>query len=134
MARIISRQGASFLRAILKLIPSEVVAVSVFLQGILPERLIPHLVVSGLLLLITPFYLRYAVGVSYRPQLVLASISLLVWMVAMGSGPLRFLRAPWYEPWYGSVLLALWTLIPPMFFYRRKPPSADAPETRAAKA
>jgi hypothetical protein len=37
-----------------------------------------------------------------------------VWIYAMGTGPLRFVRPPYYEPWHGAVLLAVWTLVPPM--------------------
>ncbi len=118
MARTIHRDTDSFLRAVLKLIPSELVAVFIFLQGVLPAHLLPHLLVSAALLALTPFYLRHAVGVTWRPQIVLSSVSLLVWMYAMWAGPFRFLRSPWYEPWYGSVVLAFWTLIPPMFLYR----------------
>jgi hypothetical protein len=38
-----------------------------------------------------------------------------VWIYAMGAGPLRFVHAPFYEPWHGAVALAVWTLVPPMF-------------------
>jgi hypothetical protein len=38
-----------------------------------------------------------------------------VWIYAMGIGPLRFVRPPFYEPWHGAVALAVWTLVPPMF-------------------
>ena len=47
-------------------------------------------------------------------QLVLSTLSLVVWIYAMGTGPLRFLHPPYYEPWHGAVLLAVWTLVPPM--------------------
>lgn len=120
MGRAIRREENSFLKALLKLIPTEVVAVHLFLQGILPDRLLPHLVVSLLLVILTPFYLRFAMGVCAAPQLIVSTLSLAVWVYALGQGPVRFLSAPYYEPWYGSVVLALWTLIPPMFLYRRE--------------
>jgi hypothetical protein len=117
MGRAIRREDNSFLKAVLKLIPSEVVAVFVFLQGILPEALLPHLVVSAFLVGITPLYLRFAMGVRSGPQLLLSTVSMIVWIYALGQGPVRFLQPPFYEPWYGSVVLALWTLIPPMLLY-----------------
>jgi hypothetical protein len=40
----------------------------------------------------------------------------------------RFLPPPYYEPWYGSVLIALWTLIPPMLLYSKR-----APESRGSE-
>jgi hypothetical protein len=67
-----------------------------------------------MLVAITPLYLSRAMGVRSRIQLVVSTISLVVWIYAMGVGPLRFVRAPFYEPWHGAVALAVWTLVPPM--------------------
>ena len=117
MGRAIRREDASFLNALLKLIPSEVVAVYLFVLGILPDRLIPHLAVAAFLVALTPLYLRFAMGVRSAAQLAVSSVSMVIWIYALGQGPVRFLAPPWYEPWYGSVALALWTLIPPMFLY-----------------
>jgi hypothetical protein len=118
MSRAIRREDNRFLTALLKLIPSEVVAVYLFVLGILPERLIPHLVVAAVLVALTPLYLRFAMGVRSAAQLVVSCISMLIWIYALQQGPVRFLAPPWYEPWYGSVALAIWTLVPPMFLYR----------------
>ncbi|MBN1835819.1 MAG: hypothetical protein JW820_08205 [Spirochaetales bacterium] len=128
MGRAIRRQDNSFLKALLKLIPSEVVAVFIFVQGILPEALIPHLVVAGFLVAITPLYLHFAMGVRSPCQLVVSTVSMAVWIYALGQGPVRFLPSPYYEPWYGSVLLALWTLFPPMLLYQRQGEDPGAPE------
>jgi hypothetical protein len=114
MGRSIEQEN-SFFQVLLKLIPSEVIAIFVFLQGVMPSLLVPHLVVALLLIAITPFYLARAAGVASRPQLIVSTISLAVWIYAMGMGPLRFVPRPWYEPWHGAVVLALWTLVPPMF-------------------
>jgi hypothetical protein len=113
MSRSIDAQN-SFLQVLLKLIPSEVIAVFIFVQGVLPRILTPHLVVTILLVAITPLYLSRAMGVRSRIQLVVSTISLVVWIYAMGVGPLRFVRAPFYEPCHGAVALAVWTLVPPM--------------------
>jgi hypothetical protein len=74
-------------------------------------------------------------GVRSRPQLTVSTLSLVVWIYALGQGPFRFMRAPWWEPWYGSVLLALWTLVPPMFLTRVAPQPVPraAPKTRTRK-
>jgi hypothetical protein len=120
MGRAIKREDNSFIKALLKLIPSEIIAVFLFLQGVLPDRLIPHLVISLLLIAITPLYLYTAMGVRSRGQLVVSTLSMVVWIYALGQGPVRFLDAPIYEPWYGSAILAIWTLIPPMLLYHRK--------------
>ncbi len=117
MGRAIEQEN-SFLQVLLKLIPSEVIAVFIFIQGVMPRVLMPHLVISLLLVCITPVYLYWAGGVRSRQQLVISTLSLVVWVYAMGAGPFRFVRPPWYEPWHGAVALALWTLIPPMFLSR----------------
>jgi hypothetical protein len=123
-------QDNSFLQVLLKLIPSEVIAIFVFVQGVIPRQLLPHLVVTLLLVALTPFYLSWAAGVRSRAQLVISTLSLLVWIHAMGIGPLRFVPAPWYEPWHGAVMLAVWTLVPPMFLSRGG--DADNPPAKPA--
>ena len=128
MSRSIQQEN-SFLQVLLKLIPSEVIAVFIFIQGVMPRALFPHLVVALLLVAITPVYLYWAGGVRSRPQLWVSTLSLVVWIYAMGAGPLRFVRPPYYEPWHGAVLLAVWTLVPPMFLAR----GAGAPPLRAAE-
>ena len=129
MGRAIKREDNSFLKALLKLIPSEIIAVFIFLQGVLPDRLIPHLVISLLLVGITPLYLYLAMGVRSVCQLIVSTLSMVVWIYALGQGPVRYLKAPFYEPWYGSVVLAIWTLIPPMLLYRGKDePAASSGE------
>ena len=138
MSRSIDEES-SFLQVLLKLIPSEVIAVFIFVQGVMPRLLVPHLVVALLLVAITPLYLSRAVGVRSRVQLVVSTISLVVWIYAMGAGPLRFVRPPWYEPWHGAVALAVWTLIPPMFLAgkqveaRRNPVEGRGKPRRARK-
>jgi hypothetical protein len=133
MGRAIEQEN-SFLQVLLKLIPSEVIAVFIFIQGVMPRSLAPHLVVALLLVAITPVYLYWAGGVRSRPQLWISTLSLVVWIYAMGAGPLRFVRPPYYEPWHGAVLLAVWTLVPPMFLARAagaERRSAGAAPTRA---
>jgi len=132
MGRSIEQEN-SFFQVLLKLIPSEVIAVFVFLQGVMPAVLLPHLIVSLVLVGITPLYLSRALGVSARPQLIVSTLSLAVWIYAMGIGPLRFVHAPYYEPWHGAVVLALWTLVPPMFLtVPAGKPSARKPIRRRA--
>ncbi|HET6451098.1 MAG TPA: hypothetical protein VFI08_07285 [Spirochaetia bacterium] len=126
MGRAIEQEN-SFLQVLLKLIPSEVIAVFVFVQGVLPGTFWPHLVLAVVLIGLTPLYLYYAQGVKARSQLVLSTLSLVVWIYAMGTGPLRFVKPPYYEPWHGAVVLAVWTLVPPMLLTQH-------PATRIARS
>ena len=114
MGRSIEQEN-SFLQVLLKLIPSELIAVFVFVQGVMPRLFWAHVAVVVVLVALTPLYLRRASGVRSRAQLVISTVSLVVWIYAMGAGPFRFIRPPFYEPWYGAVILAVWTLVPPMF-------------------
>jgi hypothetical protein len=127
MGRSIEQEN-SFFQVLLKLIPSEIIAVFIFIQGVMPAVLLPHLIVAIVLVGITPFYLSQAAGVNSRPQLIVSTLSLAVWIYAMGMGPLRFVHAPYYEPWHGAVALALWTLVPPMFLTR--PPAPHRAQRR----
>ena len=122
MGRAIEQEN-SFLQVLLKLIPSEVIAVFVFIQGVMPGRFWPHVIMTLVLIGLTPFYLSMAGGVKSKAQLVLSTLSLVVWIYAMGTGPLRFVRPPYYEPWHGAVLLAVWTLVPPMLLTKGTPGS-----------
>ena len=132
MSRSIETDRNSFLEVLLKLIPSEVIAVHVFIQGVMPRVFWPTFVVFLLLVGITPLYLYWAMGVRSRPQLVVSTLSLVVWIYALNQGPFRFMRSPWWEPWYGSVLLALWTLVPPMFLTRAVPEQVPRTAPRTA--
>ena len=125
MGRSIEQEN-TFLQVLLKLIPSELIAVFIFVQGVLPRVFLPHLLVALILVGITPLYLSRAARVTSRPQLVVSTLSFVVWIYAMGIGPLRFVRPPFYEPWHGAVALAVWTLVPPMFL------ATSAPEEPAA--
>ena len=131
MGRTVDPQSNSFIQILLKLIPSEVIAVTVFLQGVMPQLLVPHLIVTAVLLAITPLYLSRVMGVKSRPQLVISTLSLAVWIYAIRGGPVQFIRYPYYQHWYGAVALALWTLIPPMFLTS---PSAGQKVKPAASA
>ncbi len=133
MSRTIEQEN-SFLQVLLKLIPSEVIAVFIFIQGVMPPSLLPHLVMALLLVAITPVYLARASGVTSRPQLVVSTLSLVVWIYAIGTGPIRFIHPPYYEPWHGAVALAVWTLVPPIFLTQREEPKRSrkkAPGPRA---
>jgi hypothetical protein len=134
MGRAIEQEN-SFLQVLLKLIPSEVIAVFIFVQGVMPGQFWPHLLVALVLVGLTPLYLRLAAGVRSRSQLVLSTLSMVVWIYAMGTGPLRFLRPPYYEPWHGAVLLAVWTLVPPMLLTQKpgEEPPRVAPRASAAR-
>jgi hypothetical protein len=133
MGRAIEQEN-SFLQVLLKLIPSEVIAVFIFVQGVMPGEFWPHFIMAVVLVALTPLYLSRAAGVQSRAQLVLSTLSMVVWIYAMGTGPLRFVHPPYYEPWHGAVLLAVWTLVPPMLLTQKADQANDTRQPRRAAA
>lgn len=97
---------------LLKLIPSEVVAMYIFLDGVLrsapanvPAQAIRWLV-FGVLLCGTWFYLERVASVSKKGQLAVSTIAFAVWVFSLG-GP--FAAYSWYSYIYGALILPLYT-------------------------
>jgi hypothetical protein len=121
MARQIKRDQ-TYRDKLLKLIPSEIVAAYMVLIGIIPEHYAKWgtLVVSIILLILTPFYLKKLEKVANNVQVLFCSLSFVVWVYSLGGlgGPFRHWHM--YQPWIGSVVLILWTLIVPLFVPTKK--------------
>jgi hypothetical protein len=107
-----------YMTKLVKYIPTEIVAVYLFISGIL-KNLAPNAVLDWgvfvLLLVLTPVYIwRVTKDPQKSPawdQLVVSFVSFAVWVFALG-GP--FAAYAWYNPLYGSILVALFTLIAPI--------------------
>jgi hypothetical protein len=104
-----------FRSKLLKLIPSEIVAAYMVLQGIIPEDSGKWglIIVSLVLLIITPFYLSKFEKVKKASQIAFSTASFVIWVYTLG-GPFVFWGV--YKPWIASIVLVLWTLIIPLFF------------------
>lgn len=106
---------------LLRLIPSEVVAAYVFIEGVLGGNVtdpalmgVVHWVTFGVLLVITPLYLYRVMEVTNRAQLVVSTIGFAVWVFALG-GPFLSLADAAQIRVLGAVVLALYTLVVPIF-------------------
>ena len=103
---------------LLKLIPSEIIAAYLAIQGLVSENLDVRqpvlLFTSVFLFLLIPFYLRRVFSVKSWGQVIVTMLSFVVWVFSLG-GP--FLIYSWYNPVIGSVGLILWTLTVPVFSY-----------------
>ncbi len=118
MTREINSQDG-YLSRLLKYIPSEIVMVYIAVEGVLrgaytatPERLqISLWVLTGALLILTPLWLWRVMRIKRLGHLFLSTISLAVWMFAIG-GP--FTMLDWYSPSLGGVALPLYTLLVPI--------------------
>lgn len=121
MAREI-RADQNYRDRLLKLIPSEIVAAYLVLSGIIPrEAKLGTLIVSIVLLVLVPFYLWRLHNVQRTSQLIITTISFVVWVYSIGGGPF----AAWelYEPWIASVILVLWTLVIPLMVNPKSEPA-----------
>ena len=100
---------------LLKLIPSEIVAAYVVIEGIIPDerKYIGTLVVSMILLALVPLYLRNIYRVRRLGQNIFVMIAFVVWIYSLG-GPFKYWNI--WEAWIGSSLLILYTLAIPLFY------------------
>jgi hypothetical protein len=97
---------------LIKYIPSEVVGVYVAVDALLKTagNQIPKdalgWIVFGFLLVMTPIYLWRMQNVRKSKNLAIATLSFIVWVFTLG-GP--FAQLPWYSPFYGALLLPIFT-------------------------
>lgn len=110
-----------FLQNLVKLIPVEIIALFAVVKGLIPVGAEPISVwvVFGVLTVLVPFYVVFAMGVKKWDQVVLMTVAFPIWAVAIGGLPELGVAVAWLEPWMLSVALALFTLIPPMFYGKR---------------
>lgn len=122
MARTVNRSD-DYLSRVLKYIPSEIVMAYIAIEGVLRTSYNPavwaerqmllklSLGVAATLTIITPFWLYRVMRVRRGTQILLSTLSVPVWLFAMG-GP--FVLLDWYEPAFGAIVLPLYTLIVPI--------------------
>lgn len=108
---------------VVKLIPTEAVALYLFLSGVISsarpteaDRGPILTFVFGTLLLLTVLYLKRVAGVRSTTQLVISTIAFPVWVFSLG-GPFVYLLSliGWrYDQLWGAVLLPLYTFLVPI--------------------
>lgn len=105
---------------LLKLIPGEVVAAYITINGIIPEDQPSakwvSLIVAIILLLAIPLYLTKTLSVMNMRQVYFTMGSFVIWLYSLG-GPFKFWDKAtgihFHIPYIGSILLILWTLLIP---------------------
>ena len=122
MTRVITADS-TYLDRLASLIPAEIVAAHLAVQDIVYNqpgvRDISLEVSAVFLLLLLPFYLRFARAVRSKLQIGVTMVSFLVWVVAVS--------APFYQrisvdATLGTVALILWTTAIPAFPIRGRSP------------
>ncbi|MBN1197215.1 MAG: hypothetical protein JXA62_07395 [Candidatus Aminicenantes bacterium] len=113
MARQI-RTAQRYSDRLLKLIPSEIIAAWVAVQGIIPQDSGPWAITAAaiLLMVLTPLYLCRFQQVRRPGQLAASTVSFIVWVYTL-RGPFVFWGL--YRSWLASVILILWTVTVPLF-------------------
>ncbi len=114
MARQI-KKTEDYMGKLLKLIPSEMVAAYMAIQGFVPaeQAKLGLSVISVVILIMTPLYSKFIQKVENSTQVVISSLSFFVWLYGIG-GP--FVHFNIHEPWIASTVLLLWTTFVPQFF------------------
>ena len=105
---------------LLKLIPGEIVAAHLTIDGIIPSDTGSakwvSLAVSLALLVAIPPYLTKTLAVENARQVVFTMGSFLIWLYSLG-GPFKLWATatgiPLHVPYIGSIFLILWTLLIP---------------------
>ena len=112
-------ETAVLLQNIVKLVPVEIIALFAIIKGIIPVGTDPVAVwvTFTILAVLVPLYVVFAMKVKNVSQVILMTLAFPIWVFALGGLPLETLT--WYAPWMMSVGLALFTLIPPMFYGQR---------------
>lgn len=123
MARAIN-QDDTYREKLLKLIPSEIVAAYLVLQGLMADLEKTVLwVVIVIMFILTYFYLKRFGNVKDTTQLFFSTLSFPIWVYSTGSKQLF----EFYEPRIASIVLVIWTLVIPLVITRSPEPEPDSP-------
>jgi len=122
-----------FLQNLVKLVPIEIIALFAVVKGMIPVTANPTSiwVFLGILIVLVPFYVIFAMKVTKVSQIILMTIAFPIWILAIGGLPITGIN--FIEPWMLSVALALFTLIPPMFYGQRIQPEEVIMTTSSRK-
>ncbi|MCP5102427.1 MAG: hypothetical protein GY950_03560 [bacterium] len=114
MARQI-KTTEDYMGRLLKLIPSEMVAVYMAIQGFVPaeQAKLGLSIISVVILVLIPPYLKFIQKVESATQIIVSTLSFIIWLYGIG-GP--FVHFNVHEPWIASAVLLLWTTFVPQFF------------------
>lgn len=105
--------GQNYAEALRKLIPAEVLIFYFSLVSMMPNELIPTIALTAVAILATPFYLYFPGAVRKVKQLVLSTLSMLIYSVLFGSLA-EFI--PESLTWIPVLVTMTWTFAIPFFF------------------
>lgn len=110
-------KSKDYLTRLLKLIPSEIVALYLVVVGLIPvdepESGWVSLIVSVTLLAVIPMYLLRMNKVNDWKLILVTSFSFVIWVYTLG-GPFAYWGI--HKAYIGSILLILWTGLLPLIY------------------
>ncbi|NSW93927.1 MAG: hypothetical protein HPY62_04360 [Bacteroidales bacterium] len=104
----------SYFDRLFKYIPAELVAGYIFIAGTVKQltdqsaAMLVHWIIFPTFCILTPLYLWRVQKVKKVQQLIISTLSFIVWVFALG-GP--FALYDWYNPVYGAILLPVFTIV-----------------------
>ena len=106
------RKSDPYLEKLAKLIPGEIIAAYLVLQGLM-SGMSQEIIwgVIGVLCILTPFYLLKLGGVEKVGQAIFSAFTFLVWVYRIAP---EEILGPIYNPQLAAIILVLWTLIIPL--------------------
>lgn len=107
-------ESEKYIQKIVKLIPTEVLAVYLALVNFVPKDLVPQIVLSVICLALVPVYLLFATKVKNVMQVIVSTLGFGIWVIASG-GTLSSLLTM-IEPWMMGVGLMIFSFLVPIFF------------------
>ncbi|OGU94290.1 MAG: hypothetical protein A2220_11100 [Ignavibacteria bacterium RIFOXYA2_FULL_35_10] len=107
-------QAQPYQNKLVKLIPTEIVGAYMVLIGMIPaaNTKLWYLIITIVLFVLTPFYLLRFTGVKNIIQLIVATLSFLVWTYSINGGLFNYWDL--YNAPIASIILVLWTLLIPL--------------------
>ncbi len=118
-AEVLPSEANSYKDRLLKLIPSEIIAAYITLQGLVKGINNIHekellFIIIGILFLITPFYLYKVSMVTKKTQIAISSIGFLVWVFTTNPPIDKIWDIP--TAFLGSLTFIIYTLFIPIFY------------------
>jgi len=112
-----------YVSKIIKLIPADIISVYLAVFNIVKSNnLNPdgnttlQWIVFGLVLIITPFYLKKVAQINTTKQIILCTVSFVIWVFSMG-GPLDGVSIGGFTAQFlGAILLPIYTLFIPLLY------------------
>lgn len=118
---------ATYLERVVQLIPAEVVAAHLTIQGLVYNQIrirdVALEISAGVLFVLLPLYL-WRLGVTSKKQIALTMGSFLIWVLAV-SLPVH--QRSGLDPLWGSIILVLWTTVIPVLVVPGVAGSGSAP-------